>query len=209
MASRLASRTSSAGGAAASTTNQTMTSRTITGGTTAIPTRTSNNTVPPSVVATTNDSVSEMGTGASAVFLNQQRSNDFILTNDQLLGIVSKNVRLDLFHLVKFITSPSELDWGEPIQRWIFQKVNFSEDKSLKEFWAKHCCCVRLALNKKRGNVSTEVKSSFMRMMKEADAAEEDTRPTLVDMLSMGDNENDAYITFCDHILHLQSVVEK
>eukprot|EP00978_Attheya_sp_CCMP212_P027951 scaffold95059_cov38-Attheya_sp.AAC.1 len=77
-----------------------------------------------------------MGTGASAVFLNQQRSNDFILTNDQLLGIVSKIVRLDLFHLVKFIASPSELDWGEPIQRWIFQKVNFSEDKSLKEFWA-------------------------------------------------------------------------
>jgi hypothetical protein len=166
MASRLlASRASSAGGAAASTTNQTLTSRTITGRTTSIPTRTSNNTAPPSVVGTTvttNDTVSDIGSGASAVFMNQQRSNDFILTNDQLLGIVSKNVRLDLFHLVKFITSPSELDWGEPIQRWIFKKVNFSEDKSLKEFWAKHCRCVRLALNKKRGNVSTEVKSSFM-----------------------------------------------
>ncbi len=161
MAGRLASRNSSAGGAAASRTNETMTSR-ITSVTTALPTRTSNNTVPPSVVATTNDSVSEMGTNASAVYLNQQRSNDFILTNEQLLGIVSKNVRLELFHLVKFITSPSELSWGEPIQRWIFKKVNFSEDKSLKDFWAKHSRCVRLALNKKRGNVSTEVKASFM-----------------------------------------------
>ena len=37
-------------------------------------------------------------------------------------------------------------------------------------------------------------------MMKEADAAEED-RPTLLDMLAMGDNENNAYITFCDYIL--------
>jgi hypothetical protein len=37
-------------------------------------------------------------------------------------------------------------------------------------------------------------------MMKEADAAEE-VRPTLVDMLSMGDNENNADNTFCDHIL--------
>jgi hypothetical protein len=93
MVGAVASRTSSAGGAAASATNQTMTSRTIAGRTSgAIPTRASNNTVPPSVVATTNDSVSEMGTGASAVYLNQQRSNDFILTNDQLLGIVSKNV---------------------------------------------------------------------------------------------------------------------
>ena len=57
-----------------------------------VPTQTTNNTVPPSVVETTNDSVSEMGTNASAVYLNQQRSNDFILTNEQLLGIVSKNV---------------------------------------------------------------------------------------------------------------------
>jgi hypothetical protein len=162
MAGRLlASRNSSVGGAAASRANETMTSR-ITSVTTALPTRTSNNTVPPSVVATTNDSVSEMGTNASAVYLNQQRSNDFILTNEQLLGIVSKNVRLELFHLVKFITSPSELSWGEPIQRWIFKKVNFSEDKSLKDFWAKHSRCVRLALNKKRGNVSTEVKACFM-----------------------------------------------
>ena len=120
MAGRLlASRNSSVGGAAASRANETMTSRV----TTALPTRTSNNTVPPSVVATTNDSVSEMGTNASAVYLNQQRSNDFILTNEQLLGIVSKNVRLELFHLVKFITSPSELSWGEPIQRWIFKKI--------------------------------------------------------------------------------------
>ena len=91
MASRLlASRASSAGGAAASTTNQTLTSRTITGRTTSIPTRTSNNTAPPSVVGTTvttNDTVSDIGSGASAVFMNQQRSNDFILTNDQLLGI--------------------------------------------------------------------------------------------------------------------------
>ena len=164
MAGKIASRSSSAGGAAVSTNNQTMTRRiTTTDGTTALPTRTSNDTVPPtSVVETTNDSVSEMGTNASAVYLNQQRSNDFILTNEQLLGIVSKNVRLELFHLVKFITSPSELSWGEPIQRWIFKKVNFSDDKSLKDFWAKHSRCVRLALNKKRGNVSTEVKASFM-----------------------------------------------
>jgi hypothetical protein len=34
-------------------------------------------------------------------------------------------------------------------------------------------------------------------MMKEADAAEE-VRPTLEDMLNMGDNENNAYNTFCD-----------
>ena len=166
MAGKLASRSRSAGGAAASTTNQSITSRTITGKQTiALPpnTRTTITVpVPPSVVATANDSVSEMGTGASAVYLNQQRSNEFILTNEQLLGIVSKNVRLDLFHLVKFITSPSELEWGEPIQRWIFQKVNFSEDKSYKDFWAKHYRCVRLTLNKKRGNVTTEVKSSFM-----------------------------------------------
>jgi hypothetical protein len=160
---RVASRNSSAGGAAASTSNPTMTSRTTTGKTTALPsTGRTNITVPPSVVDAATDSVSEMGTGASAVYLNQQRSNEFILTNEQLLGIVSKNVRLDLFHLVKFITSPSELEWGEPIQRWIFQKVNFSEDKSYKDFWAKHYRCVRLTLNKKRGNVTTEVKSSFM-----------------------------------------------
>jgi hypothetical protein len=37
-------------------------------------------------------------------------------------------------------------------------------------------------------------------MMKEFDAAEE-ARPTLDDMLTMGDNENDAYNTFCDYIL--------
>jgi hypothetical protein len=160
---RLASRTSSASGAAASTTNLAMTSRTTTGKTTALPsTARTNITVPPSIVDTTNDTVSTMETGASAVYLNQQRSNEFILTNEQLLGIVSKNVRLDLFHLVKFITSPSELEWGEPIQRWIFRKVNFSEDKSYKDFWAKHYRCVRLTLNKKRGNVTTEVKSSFM-----------------------------------------------
>jgi hypothetical protein len=98
MPGAVASRKSSAGGAAASTTNQTMTSGTTTGKTTALPTRTTSNTAPPSVVATTNGSVSEMGTGASAVFSNQQQSNDFILTNDQLLlGLVSNNVRLDLF----------------------------------------------------------------------------------------------------------------
>eukprot|EP00978_Attheya_sp_CCMP212_P005528 scaffold12431_cov57-Attheya_sp.AAC.3 len=99
-----------------------------------------------------------------------------------------------------FIISPNELDWGQPKQRWIFQKVNFSEDKSLKDFWAKHCRCVRLTLNKKRGNVTTEVKSSFMKMMKEFDAAEE-VRPTKEDMLTMGENENNAYNTFCDYIL--------
>jgi hypothetical protein len=166
MAGKLASRSRSAGGAAASTTNQSITSRTITGKQTiALPpnTRTTITVpVPPSVVATTNDSVSEMGTGASAVYLNQQRSNELLLTNDQLLGIVSKTVRLELFHRVKFVTSPNELNWGQPIQRWIYKQVNFSGDKSFKDFWAKHCRCVRLTLNKKRGNVTTEVKSSFM-----------------------------------------------
>eukprot|EP00978_Attheya_sp_CCMP212_P005589 scaffold12534_cov63-Attheya_sp.AAC.2 len=142
-----------------------------------------------------------MGTGASAVYLNQQRSNELMLTNEQLLGIVSKTVRLELFHHVKFVTSPNELDWGQPIQRWIFQKVNFSEDKSLKDFWAKHCRCVLLTLNKKRGNVTTaEVKSSFIKMMKEFDAAEE-VRPTKENMLTMGENENNACNTFCDYIL--------
>eukprot|EP00978_Attheya_sp_CCMP212_P033354 scaffold134264_cov56-Attheya_sp.AAC.1 len=64
-----------------------MTSRTITGKTNALPpnTRTTIVPVPPSVVATTNDFVSEMGTGASAVYYNQQRSNELLLTNDQLL----------------------------------------------------------------------------------------------------------------------------
>eukprot|EP00978_Attheya_sp_CCMP212_P037863 scaffold182243_cov35-Attheya_sp.AAC.1 len=88
MSGRLASRKRSAGGAAASTTNQSMTIRTTTGKTTALPTTTRPNItvpVPPSVVATANDSVSEMGTGASAVYLNQQRSNKLLLTNDQLL----------------------------------------------------------------------------------------------------------------------------
>ena len=37
-------------------------------------------------------------------------------------------------------------------------------------------------------------------MMKEADADEED-RPTLSDILLMGENENNAYIAFCEHIL--------
>eukprot|EP00978_Attheya_sp_CCMP212_P028134 scaffold96327_cov32-Attheya_sp.AAC.3 len=153
MASRLASRKRSVGRAAASTTNQNMTSRTTTGKTTVLPTTTRPNItvpVPPSVVATTNDSVSEMGTGASAVYLNQQRSNELLLTNDQLLGIVvSKTVGLELFHRVKFVTSPNELNWGQPIHRWIYQKVHFSGDKSFKDFWAKHCRCVRLTLNKK------------------------------------------------------------
>ena len=36
--------------------------------------------------------------------------------------------------------------------------------------------------------------------MKEFDSAEE-ARPTLEDMLTMGDNDNDAYNTFCDYIL--------
>eukprot|EP00978_Attheya_sp_CCMP212_P022302 scaffold66336_cov67-Attheya_sp.AAC.1 len=75
MAGRLANRISSAGRAAASTTNQSMTSRTTTGKTTVLPTTTQPNItvpVPHSVVATANDSVSEMGTGASAVYLNQQ-----------------------------------------------------------------------------------------------------------------------------------------
>eukprot|EP00978_Attheya_sp_CCMP212_P006913 scaffold16129_cov71-Attheya_sp.AAC.2 len=125
-----------------------------------------------------------MGTGTSA-----------------LLVIVSKTVRLELFHRVKFVTSPNKLNWGQPIQRWIYKKVNFSGDKSFKDFWAKHCHCVRLTLNKKRGNVATEVKSSFMRMMKEFDIAEE-ARPTLEDMLTMGENENNAYYNaFCDYIL--------
>eukprot|EP00978_Attheya_sp_CCMP212_P025392 scaffold81594_cov61-Attheya_sp.AAC.5 len=141
-----------------------------------------------------------MGTGVSGVYLNQQRANEYILTNEQLLGIVSKTVQLDLFHLVKFSTSPNELDWGQPIQRWIFQKVNFSKDKSLKDFWAKHYRCVRLTLNKKRGNVTSEVKSSFMRMMKEFNVAEE-ARPTKKDMLTMGDNKNDAFKALCDYIL--------
>eukprot|EP00978_Attheya_sp_CCMP212_P044146 scaffold301948_cov43-Attheya_sp.AAC.2 len=69
MAGRLASRISSAGGAAASTTNQSRTSRTTTGKTTALPTTIRPNItvpVPPSVVETANDSISDMGTGASA-----------------------------------------------------------------------------------------------------------------------------------------------
>eukprot|EP00978_Attheya_sp_CCMP212_P041229 scaffold233618_cov35-Attheya_sp.AAC.1 len=96
MAGKLASRNRSAGGAAASTTIQSMTIRTTTGNkTTTLPTTTllpitTGTTItvpvpPPSVVATTNDSVSEMGTGASAVYLNQQRSSELLLTNDQLL----------------------------------------------------------------------------------------------------------------------------
>eukprot|EP00978_Attheya_sp_CCMP212_P020888 scaffold60391_cov68-Attheya_sp.AAC.1 len=152
MAGKLASRNRSTGGAATSTTNQSMTSRTTTGKTTTLPTTTRQAItvpVPPSVVATTNDSVSEMGTGASAVYLNQQRSNELMLTNDQLLGIVSKTVQLELFHRVKFVISPNELNWGQPIQQWIYKKVHFSGDKSFKDFWGKHCHCVRLPLNKK------------------------------------------------------------
>jgi hypothetical protein len=95
---------------------------------------------------TGNDSVSDIGT-ASEIYLNQQRASDFILGQDHLVAAMNQTVRLELFHQIKFITSPTQLDRGGIIQRWIFKKLNFTEDRYFKEFWNKHKGSVRLSLN--------------------------------------------------------------
>ena len=112
-------------------------------------------------VNTRNDSVSDMGT-ASEIYLSQMRANEFSLGQDHLVAAMNQMVRLELFHKIKFITSPTQLDWGGTVQRWIFKKLNFKEDTYFKEFWNKHKGCIRLSLNKKRGNITWEVKSSFL-----------------------------------------------
>ena len=110
---------------------------------------------------TRNDSVSDMGT-ASEIYLSQMRANEFSLGQDHLVAAMNQMVRLELFHKMKFITSPTQLDWGGTVQKWIFKKLNFTEDTYFKEFWNKHKGSIRLSLNKKRGNITWEVKSSFL-----------------------------------------------
>jgi hypothetical protein len=60
---------------------------------------------------TRNDSVSDMGT-ASEINLSQMRANKFSLGQDHLVAAMNQMVRLELFHRMKFITSPNQLDWG-------------------------------------------------------------------------------------------------
>jgi hypothetical protein len=68
------------------------------------------------------DSVSDIGT-ASDIYLNQQWASDLILGEEEhLLAAVNQTTLLELFHKqLKFITSPTELDWGGQIHEWIFK----------------------------------------------------------------------------------------
>jgi hypothetical protein len=79
-------------------------------------------------INTRNDSVSDMGT-ASEIYLSQQmQANEFSLGQDHLVAaMMNQMVRLELFHKMKFITSPNQLDWGGTVQKWIFKKLNFTE----------------------------------------------------------------------------------
>jgi hypothetical protein len=96
---------------------------------------------------TRNDSVSDMGTASKIYYLSQMRANEFSLGQDHLVATMNQMVRLELFHKMKYITSPTQLDWGGTVQKWIFKKMNFTQDSYFKEFWNKHKGSIRLSLN--------------------------------------------------------------
>jgi hypothetical protein len=89
------------------------------------------------------------------------QANEFSLGQDHLVTAMNQMVQLESCHKMKFITLPTQLDWGGTVQKWISKKLNFTEDSYFKEFWNTPKGSFRLSLNK-RGNTTWEVKTSFL-----------------------------------------------
>jgi hypothetical protein len=74
----------------------------------------------------------------------------------------SSVVRNTLFPLVKFITHPGMLDYGDRVSKIVLQGLNLESELEKKDYWRTCSVLVNEVLNQKRGNVNNEMKKGFL-----------------------------------------------